>query len=292
MNALILWLSRRKHFTAVITLGYIIVNILCHDVTQALYKKAEKLLSLEIMNAVVIIVCLIILGGFSWAAIKQNKSGTHRALKLTYGIFTAVLIMASSNTLIAKNVELIHFPQYALLVIPVFALTMRFGETVAFVTLLGAADEAYQYLVLHRSWVGIYDFNDVILNLIGAGAGIVLILVLADLEPSSNPGSTYSLRDLVRSVGLMTTGILILSGLLMYATGLLQLFPGDNAPHALILLNRGVPPSGFWQQPLPSLKRFHILHPGEGILLVAVLTTVYVWLDFRIEFKKRNDETA
>lgn len=80
--------------------------------------------------------------------------------------------------------EAIHFIQYAFLAIPVFALTLRPSQTVFWAALMGALNEAYQYFVLYPDNREVYfDFDDIVLNLIRAGIGVVMIFTLSDAGP-------------------------------------------------------------------------------------------------------------
>lgn len=284
MHTLILWLSKRRVFTTSVTLAYFVPNVLCHDLVQKVAVTIEKKLSLGVFNAVITTVGLPTLAVFSWFVFVRIRNRPHQRVIAAYWCFNIGLAAFSYNTLMAKNIEVLHFPQYALLTVPVFALTMRFGETVAWVTLLGALDEAYQYLVLHRSWVGVYDFGDVILNLIGAGIGVVFIASLIEVNPAPNPGSTYSLRKLIRSPAFIMTGGLLGCGIFLYLTELLSLYP-ENSSRALLVLNRRSPPPQYWLKPTPAHKFFHILHPGEAVLLLVLLTAVYIAMDNRVEAK-------
>ncbi len=287
MNTSILWLSKHRLLTTILVLAYFVPNVLSHDLVSRISASTEKKLSLAVYNPVVGVTGLVALGILSWFIFVRIKNGSHKPLKAAYWSFTALLVVLSSNTFNARNIETIHFPQYALLTVPVFALTMRFGETVAWVTLLGAVDEAYQYLVLHR-WSGIYDFGDVMLDLIGAGIGVVVIFTLIDANLIRNPGSTYSLRKLTKSPAFMILGGLIGCALLLYLTGLMQLYPAENASRAVIILNRAAPQAGFWLRPGPPYKTFHIPRPGEAAFLISVLTAVYVFMDYKIELKGKS----
>ncbi len=286
MNSLILWLSGRKILSAFLTLAFFVPNALCHDLVQQFYKTMEGSVSAPVLDMIDVGAMLLLAGGMVWMLLKKLRN-PHKSLIVFYVTLSLVLAYASWQVLIAKNVELVHFPQYGLLMIPVFALTMRFGEAVAFVTLLGAADEAYQYLILHR-WSGIYDFGDVVLNLVGAGLAASFLMGLLDLQ-KPHPASSYSLARMRKSTGLLTIASLAAGGLLAYSTGLLQLYPGDRTPPALLLLNRGAIPPGFWQKPLPTSKSFHLLQPGEAVLVVVLLLAVYVWIDFRVEWRANRD---
>jgi len=288
MSKLINWLSERRLLTIILVAAYFVPNVLCHDLVQNLSVKIEGMLSLPVYEIALSSLGIVTLAILSWLTFLKLKDGPRKLLKATYWSLTVVLVVVSSNTIMAKDIEMVHFPQYAILTLPFFALTRRFGETAAWVTLLGAVDEGYQYLVLHRGWVGIYDFGDVVLNLIGAGIGVVLILSLVHVNPASNPVSSYSFRNLIKSPALLITAGLIICGILLYVTGVMQLYPGEKASPARIYLNRGAAPAQFWLRPATLRKTFHIVSPGEGILLVVILLAVYVIMDFKVELKYRE----
>jgi glycopeptide antibiotics resistance protein len=107
--------------------------------------------------------------------------------------------VGSYEVLIVFSVETIHFVQHALLAVPVFALTMSFGETVGWVTLMGAVDEAYQYFVLYAGNKTVYfDFNDIILNLVGTGIGVLMIYTLSDLKSAPFTAQAHAARRRLR----------------------------------------------------------------------------------------------
>ena len=83
--------------------------------------------------------------------------------------------LAAQRWLLVTNIELIHFPQFALLA--VLFLTAGFEPKVAWVlgSLGGLLDETYQHLVLYAGVANTYfDINDVLLNAIGAAWGVCL----------------------------------------------------------------------------------------------------------------------
>jgi hypothetical protein len=284
MNRLILWLSKRRRVAALIAAIYFVPSVLCHDWIEKFAVTLEKKLSLAVFNAIMTaggLAASLILSTLILTAI---KSSSHRYLTTTYWCLTMGLAILSYNTLIVKNIEIVHYPQYALLALPVFALTLRAGETVLWVTLLGAVDEAYQYLVLHRARPTIYDFNDIILNLIGGAVGVVFLVTCFDRNSASNSRSSYSVGKLIESAGFRIIGGLLFSGLLLYLAGLLRPYPEQKTSGALIFLGRGAPPAGFWRAPGPPYKTFHILHPAEGAVLIIAILAVYVYMDYRIEF--------
>ena len=85
------------------------------------------------------------------------------------------ITVAAQRWLLVTNVELIHFPQFGLLA--ALLLFAGLGPRAAWIgaTLGGVLDETYQYLVDLRPPADVYfDYNDVVLNAIGAAWAVIL----------------------------------------------------------------------------------------------------------------------
>jgi hypothetical protein len=214
--------------------------------------------------------------------------GERRCLKIIYWIFTAFLAVISYKMLVVFNVENIHFPQYAFLALPFFPLFKHFGATVFWLTLSGAFDEAYQYFfLLHNNNTVYLDFNDIVLNVIGAGVGVALIYTLSDLKSESFAFHANSSRKWNKSIIFTATACILFGGASLYAAGILRFYPDANAPNALIVLSRIPAPTQFWTIPTHG-KPFHILHPVEGIFVSAILIACYSLMDYSLKSGKKN----
>ncbi len=171
--------------------------------------------------------------------------------------------------------EFVHFLQYALLAVPLFALTRRYGDTVVWITLLGALDEAYQYAVLHQHRTIYYDFNDVLLNLLGGGMGVILIF--AGTAGALSGWQAGPSINRLHSPARLTLALILATGILLRLLGHLHGAPGE-AGVPLLLLSRSPSPPTFWTQ-VPWGKRFHILQPLPAVLLMLILIAFYATLD-------------
>jgi hypothetical protein len=95
------------------------------------------------------------------------------------GAWAALLAAALAAwwLLTVANIELIHFPQYAVLAVLLFAGGLHPTWALIGATSLGAIDEVYQHFVLYADRQEAYlDFNDMVLNCIGAAGGLLLAL--------------------------------------------------------------------------------------------------------------------
>jgi hypothetical protein len=117
----------------------------------------------------------VVLGLGAYAAI-WLRAGTHR---VAFGLAATVLLaltIAAHKLIVVNAVENIHYPQYALLMV---LLTYGLGDlelSWIAATTLGAIDEGYQALALPRGAPDYFDWNDVVLNGIGAAFGALAML--------------------------------------------------------------------------------------------------------------------
>lgn len=110
--------------------------------------------------------------------------------RLTIGTATAVLVMMAALAqafIVVASIENIHYPQYALLMILLALGLPRLDIAWLGAVALGAADEFYQAVALPRGTPGYFDWNDVVLNGIGATFGLVILLAVARSKPSHGP---------------------------------------------------------------------------------------------------------
>lgn len=100
----------------------------------------------------------------------------------------ALITVASQRWLLVANIELIHFPQFGLLAVVLLAAGFSGEAAWLLATLAGVVDETYQHLVIYSGRPDTYlDFNDMLLNGIGAAWGVLLFAAPAR-EPHPGPG--------------------------------------------------------------------------------------------------------
>jgi len=87
----------------------------------------------------------------------------------------AAMSIGAQRWLLVSNVELIHLPQFGLLAALLLAAGIRPQTAWIGATAGGVLDETYQWLVIYANVPGTYfDYNDIILNAIGAAWVVVL----------------------------------------------------------------------------------------------------------------------
>lgn len=226
----------------------------------------------------------------------QAYAGTRRASTLLYwGLWLGTVIF-TDRILLFKEIEYIHYPQYALIVV---LLTLcldpkreRFlvARVLFWTTVLGIIDEMNQYFYLCSSYGDYLDFNDFFLNLQGAIAGVLLMYgfrdnkkVVGSLQSSCintiNSFKDYSARVL-KTVTSTIEGrfviVVLFVLMLMMAGGRIKVTPPEIIPpggisnitgKTVIYLERKPRIMGGWNGG-EYRSRYYVLNPAQGLLLL------------------------
>jgi hypothetical protein len=180
------------------------------------------------------------LGALALATLGRRARGRPRLLA-ALGVLACAAVLAQGRLIVA-SVETVHYPQYAVLA----ALLVRGGlglETAwAVATMLGVIDETFQYLVLPRGTFDYLDWNDIVLNALGAALGLVALLAWT--------GRVVARCMVPRSVALA----------------------------AVLVVLAMVPPAGGTTRTTPEGRRYHVMSAVEGVggLLLAGLSVRFL----------------
>jgi len=237
--------------------------VLPHEWVGLLTVKVFGGFSRDTYNAIILGVSIMGLSLYLIPILK-NIFTDKRWWTLFYLISSIIFSIIAFKTLIVINIEVVHFLQYAVMAILLFPLTNNYHLTLFYATLLGALDEAYQYFYLAPQRTDYYDFNDVVINLLGATFGLIL------LRAFRIKNQTFSWRS---PIFLGCCGLIfLLIGL--YASGIFPVYPTEATTQALSLLVKKVP-DNFWSLVHPNVT-YHVILPLEGLLV-----TTFLWLFYK-----------
>lgn len=213
-------------------------------------------------NLLVISVACILLLVVGAIIIKGLRSHPEKKKLIGYFVVNTLLAVLVVNLLFVINIEVIHFPQYAMFAILIYPLIGNYTATLVWSILGGMLDEAYQYFYLAPKDTSYYDLNDVVTNLIGAVFGLLILAVFRVKEYSS-----FRLKSSSIWIGL---GLLLAAVIIAHLTGMLSIYPSDERPYHIL---REWPP-GFWSKVSPDVT-FHVMRPIEGLVITILLTVFY-----------------
>jgi hypothetical protein len=117
----------------------------------------------------------LLIGACTFATIWVWPSG-HRLLVGLTTTFLAALMLLAHRLIVVNAVESVHYPQYALIVLLLAPAVGNLEIAWIGATILGAIDEGYQARFLPRGAPDYFDWNDVVLNAIGAAVGVVIVV--------------------------------------------------------------------------------------------------------------------
>ncbi len=188
---------------------------------------------------------------------------------------TIALIVGAWSALTANNVELVHYPQYFPEGIMLTALTLSPVEALAWIVVFGGLDESYQYWALSHGRPTLLDFNDIYMDLLGGAAGVVF--AMAFLRAARRKESAARM-DIWRRPGVITLSLILVLGVLLWASGLMLIVEDKTNPHYWFSLGRIHVPT-FWAHIVANgPNHYHTLTPAEGIALILCTIALYAAL--------------
>jgi VanZ like family len=269
---------------------YTAAMILPHEPVNDLFLLLQQKLRAPLYSALFgSLLAAAAVGGVVWF-LRSVGGRDHAPLRWAVAGGTVAVLAASYTILVAVITESVHFPQYFILFLLIFALRGRIGEAAVWCTLIGMIDEAYQYVVLHPGWAIYFDFNDVILNFAGAALGACAVLGCCRLQSAAGTFGARARKVLSPAVwtGL---GAFALYELLRLA-GYAALYPPATGPRPPVLLSRHSPDPTFWTFAEWSQKSFHILTPVEGTSVTAALCLLFSLVDAVVQWSPRARPAA
>ena len=273
MKNILKWLGKYKVISVLTAIVVYFCIVTFHDeITQVAIKMRQTFgrdQYNEFLAYFFLILLLVLAAWFAWNIYKSERKLLNIILAVT---ITGIMIF-SFRFLMVYNIEAIHFVEYAIVAIILLPVLRSYGETVFWVTFLGVIDELFQYFFLVPEFE-YFDFNDNVLNLLGAGAGVILVhslggnvVVLKKISWYKSPAVITGLTILVLFFVLLLTGKMTIN-----PTGIED---GGN----WFSLNRETIPDSSWTEAYPG-RRFHILRPFEGLALIYLLFLSFFILDY------------
>lgn len=265
-------LARNRGVCLALVVVYVVVSIVLHrpvgDVVLALRDAVGVPLfatGVTVLGVAVVVLVLLLLQ-------RRLRDRDPVVMPLVLGVL--LLQVAVYVTLVGYHSEVVHFPQYALLAVPIYALNRRFGSTIVWVTLAGAADELVQY----ASGMSLYlDFNDIVLNAVGGAFGLALV-VLAGVSRDDGPRPTWP--ELLRAPAAIAAASVVGLTVAAWVGGLVDFYLVGGIADAPIVLSRRDRPPEWWLHPANG-KSFHILRPLPALALLTAVAWFHAAMDRR-----------
>lgn len=225
-----------------------------------------------------------------YAALQSINGRCRLNTFLCLAIWLATVLLTSRFLLFHPN-EYIHYPQYAILAV-LLALCIDpdrsrvpWGRILFWTTLMGVFDEMNQYFYLCKTHGDYLDFNDMLMNLQGAQAGLLLFYGFRNLTQKL-PGPKQPLvliKSFLLSPEAITVFLVLAVISLVLYTGTLQATASCSVPpggllecngRLTVFLERLPHITGSWGQS-PSGRPYYMLKPWEGLIMLSGLGFIY-----------------
>lgn len=276
-------LSRRPRLTFALTVVYFLATSLPHDIGQQATLRAYDRFTKQAVDRAFIAAAILAFAVGAWFCISRlqsaRRSGTLPRITALAVLWLA-LFLASFRWLFYANAEIVHFPQFAILALLLFALTGSHARTLFAVVVLAIVDEAYQYWFIYNPrFPSLLDFNDVLFDTLG-GAAACLLLHL-DGATGRIPGRPVRWR---RSPMLWAPMSVVALFLILRTFGVAGFYPDLEGEERPIQLSRQrMDP--YWRK-LPDGRIHHVLRPWEALPILAFIVVVFGTLD-RLDNNRR-----
>ncbi|MCG3167060.1 MAG: hypothetical protein POELPBGB_02843 [Bacteroidia bacterium] len=266
------WLKQYKVLNVLLVFVYGSALIFFHDYFVYLSVDIMNSLSLPVYNKVVLVIS-ICLGVSILASLlyvlyksKENRNG-----KLFFLLLTTLLIALHYKFLFEMNIEVIHVFEFTLLSVLLFPLLGSFGASVAFTLPFILVNEWYQYVVLYPGYIQYFEFNDIVIDLLGCGMAMHFLWI-AGITPRQN-SPLWRKPEFVFLLGFNLLFILL------FAACVVVFYPADKCNNTFLVLNQLKNPHLFWQTHVYGAV-YHVMKPLEGLVAVNGVCLLFALMDF------------
>jgi hypothetical protein len=271
MNKLLRWLGKNKLIAVMLTVALYFSIVTFHDEVTQVAIGIRNSMGIDSFNDLLAWSFLILLLLFITYIAFDIYRSPQKAWSMSLAAGMTILMVLSFRWLMVYNIEAIHFVEYMMVAILIFPVLKSYGETVFWVTILGILDEIFQYRFLTPEYE-YFDFNDCLLNLIGAGTGMVFIYISAGDARRVRRMKWYRSPAVITGLGLLAAFIIL------WLTGKMTVDPAPAGAENWFSLNRQALPDAFWKEAYPG-RSYHVLRAYEGILLMYILFAFFFLLD-------------
>lgn len=265
------WLKQNRLINLLLVVGYVLFIVFAHEWFVNLSVDMMNRMSIETYDKVIAIIAasglalVLALVVFSIRSkIKIQLSG----LVFVGLVLTGLLVHFFVFT--EMNVEFIHALEFGLLALLIYPLVGRFGAAAIYALPVMLFDEWYQYQVLF-DYVEYFDFNDILLDLLGAGLFLSIIKTFS--YGLNKPTSLFQRNELYFLV------LIIISVVVMLWSAIVVPYAADSVESTLLVLNDIQEPYGFWREHPLIGSTYHVFEPIAGLITIFSVCLAYLAMD-------------
>ena len=277
LTNLLQWIHAHKAFawplvflyTLAVTFPHVIVQDWVRAGIGSTPQDFERFYVRAAITAIVVVVIVTI----SYLVALRNHPA--RRDLLFAGAGTLGLSCLAWKYLSVNNSELIHFVQYAIPGFVLISLTRSFTDSLAWILIMAGVDEGYQFWGINPTWSNPWDFNDIVMDLLGGALGVLFGLGFLRTAPAQSFNW--------RRPGILTLASIYATGACLVAAGFVRLYEDKVDPNYWFSLSR-MRNKGFWFYDATwGPRTVHTLAIEEGLVAVLLILALYSLFDRRHE---------
>lgn len=263
---------RKRWVLGSLAIVYGLAIVFLHDWFVQLSIKVMNHFSLLVYNVLVrnfsLAIGALVLGFCSW------KVFLNKRFDLLFFLFILLaLLVLHWLFLFEMNIEIIHALEFGLLALLLYGATCNAGAAVILCLPFMLIDEWVQYSLLYGNYNKYYEFNDLVLDILGAGLAI-LVLKIIEKERKTVLLPFWKRNEYrVLFVLLIFFCVLVLSGVL-------AAHQSQVNTYTIFTLSRIDAPELFWQTHAFTGAKYHILAPLPGAFIMFVLCVLLGCIDY------------
>lgn len=264
LNAIFDWMESHRALNVLLVLAYVAFILFGHDTFVNISISVMTALTLPVYNVVVGAVTVAVGAAFVSLLFLFLKNGSPQRPRQIFYLTAIVLMLVLHHFLFFEmNIEVIHAALYAGLALVLFPLTRRPGATIIFAMPVMMLDEWYQYIVLYPEHVLYFDFNDMLMDMLGCALLLCGLWVMG--VRMSPPHRPFFLRMEILLLAAIVVVCVLATGLCVVA-----LFPETACDNTVFVVNALPDPLEFWRTHPFTGRTYHALPPVSGLAVVTL----------------------
>lgn len=267
----------RKIFLLVLIVFYGLAILLLHDWFVQLSVVVMNQFSLPVYNVMVRNFALGL--GFLILIVTVLKSFQNKRFDLLFlFIVFAFLLLLHSLFLFEMNIEIIHAVEYGLLALLIYLFTRNAGAAIVLSLPFMFLDEWVQYCLLYGNYNKYYEFNDIVLDIIGCG---IFLAAYKIFEPKRIVVEIKYIKR--KEFWLLSLSFVLF--ILLLKIGVFAAHQNVAGSNTIFILSRIENPENFWHIHGFTRAKYHILSPFAGAVFIFLLSLFSGLLDYRFYSK-------
>ncbi len=273
MIQIIHWLESHKWVNALLVLFYALFVVFAHDFFVQISVDVMNSLSLDVYNQVVAAIALALLLGLVYLVSYGIKNRSKVDFTgLVFLMMTIAGLVVHFFVFTEMNIEFIHAAEFGILAVLLYPLVGRFGAAISFALPVMVIDEWYQYQVLYPETVEYFDFNDLQLDLLGAGLFLSMLKTFRILTKNQPV-------EIFRRVEFYAILHRALAVIILLSFSVIVPYADQATDSTWLVLNAIQEPYGFWRVHPTIGSTYHVLEPIAGLFTVFGICLTYMAMD-------------